>query len=52
MLVARIEDEATVKTFYKEKDHFRLQPENDAYDPIIVKEVIILGKVKGLIRNY
>lgn len=52
MVVALIEDEATVKTFYKEKDHFRLQPENDAYDPIIVKEVIILGKVKGLIRNY
>ncbi len=52
MVVALIEDEATVKTFYKEKGHFRLQPENDAYDPIIVDEVVILGKVKGLIRNY
>ena len=52
IVVALIEDEATVKTFYKEKGHFRLQPENDAYDPIIVDEVIILGKVKGLIRNY
>ena len=52
IVVALIEDEATVKTFYKEKGHFRLQPENDAYDPIIVEEVIILGKVKGLIRNY
>ena len=52
MVVALIEDEATVKTFYKEKDHFRLQPENDAYEPIIVKEVVILGKVRGLMRNY
>lgn len=52
IVVALIEDEATVKTFYKEKGHFRLQPENDAYEPIIVNEVIILGKVKGLIRNY
>ena len=52
IVVALIEDEATVKTFYKEKGHFRLQPENDAYEPIIVDEVIILGKVKGLIRNY
>ena len=52
IVVALIEDEATVKTFYKENGHFRLQPENDAYEPIIVNEVIILGKVKGLIRNY
>ncbi len=52
MVVALIEDEATVKTFYKENGHFRLQPENDAYEPIIVNEVIILGKVVGLIRNY
>lgn len=52
IVVALIEDEATVKRFYKENGHFRLQPENDAYSPIIVDEVIILGKVKGLMRNY
>lgn len=52
MVVALVEDEATVKTFYKENGHFRLQPENDAYEPIIVNEVVILGKVVGLIRNY
>lgn len=45
------ENEATVKTFYKEKDHFRLQPENDSMDPIILKEVTILGKVIGLYRK-
>lgn len=45
------ENEATVKTFYKEKDHFRLQPENDTMDPIILKEVTILGKVIGLYRK-
>lgn len=52
MVVALVGDEATVKTFYKENGHFRLQPENDAYEPIIVDEVIILGKVVGLMRNY
>ena len=52
IVVALIEDEATVKRFYKEKGHFRLQPENDSFEPIIVDEVIILGRVKGLIRNY
>ena len=52
MVVALIEDEATVKTFYKEKGHFRLQPENDHMDPIIVNEVAILGKVKAVIRYY
>lgn len=45
------ENEATVKTFYKEKDHFRLQPENDSMEPIILKEVTILGKVIGLYRK-
>ena len=45
------DNEATVKTFYKEKDHFRLQPENDTMDPIILKEVTILGKVIGLYRK-
>lgn len=52
IVVALIEDEATVKRFYKEKGHFRLQPENDKYDPIIVDSCSILGKVKTLIRNY
>ena len=47
-----IEDEATVKTFYKENGHFRLQPENDTYEPIIVNEVSILGKVVAVIRYY
>lgn len=45
------ENEVTVKTFYKEKDHFRLQPENDTMEPIILKEVTILGKVIGLYRK-
>lgn len=52
MVVAMIEDEATVKSFYKEKGHFRLQPHNDAFEPIITDEVIILGKVVSLIRFY
>ncbi len=52
IVVALIEDEATVKRFYKENGHFRLQPENDTMAPIIVDEVAILGKVKSLIRNY
>ncbi len=52
MVVALIDDEATVKTFYKEEDHFRLQPENDFMDPIICDELIILGKVAGLMRYY
>ncbi|MCL2864313.1 MAG: transcriptional repressor LexA [Lachnospiraceae bacterium] len=50
MVVALIEDSATVKTFYKERNHIRLQPENDTLDPIIVKEVTILGKVIGVFR--
>ena len=45
-------EEATVKTFYKEKGHFRLQPENDTMEPIIVDEVRILGKVVGLFREF
>lgn len=45
-------NEVTVKTFYKEKDHFRLQPENDTMEPIILKEVTILGKVIGLYRIF
>ena len=49
-VVALIDDSATVKTFYKEKDHIRLQPENDDMEPIIVDHCEILGKVIGLIR--
>lgn len=52
IVVALIDNEATVKTFYKEKDYIRLQPENDTMDPIIVKDVQILGKVVGLIRRF
>lgn len=46
------ENEATVKTFYKEDGHFRLQPENDTMDPIILDEVTILGKAIGLYRKF
>lgn len=52
MVVALIEDEATVKTFYKESDHIRLQPENSLMDPILVRDVRILGKVIGTIRLF
>ena len=51
IVVALIEDEATVKTFYKEKDHIRLQPENSTMDPIIVPDCQILGKVGGVFRK-
>ena len=44
-------NEATVKRFFKETDHYRLQPENDTMDPIILDNVKILGKVVGLYRN-
>ena len=50
MVVALVDDSATVKTFYKENGHYRLQPENDNMDPIIVSEVSILGKVFGVLR--
>lgn len=46
------EDEATVKTFYKEKDHIRLQPENSTMEPLRLKHVTILGKVIGLFRDF
>ena len=52
IVVAMVEDSATVKRFYRENGHFRLQPENDNYEPIIVDEVVLLGKVVSLIRNY
>ena len=51
IVVALIEDEATVKTFYKETDHIRLQPENSTMDPIIVPNCEILGKVCGVFRK-
>ena len=46
------DNEATVKTFYKENGHFRLQPENDTMDPIILDQVTILGKAVGLYRKF
>ncbi len=52
MVVALIEDGATVKTFYKEDGYIRLQPENDTMDPIIVTDVQILGKVIGMFRFF
>ena len=51
IVVALIDDEATVKTFYKEKRHIRLQPENSTMDPIIVPDCKILGKVCGVFRK-
>ena len=51
IVVAMIEDEATVKRFYKENGHIRLQPENDTMDPIILDNVTILGKAVGLYRK-
>ena len=50
IVVALVDDSATVKTFYKENGHYRLQPENDTMDPIIVNECSILGKVFGIMR--
>ncbi|MDD6659977.1 MAG: transcriptional repressor LexA [Eubacteriales bacterium] len=52
IVVALVGEEATVKRFFKEDGHFRLQPENDKFEPIIVEECAIAGKVKALIRNY
>lgn len=52
MVVALVEDSATVKTFYKEEDHIRLQPENDYMDPIILDDVEIIGKVFGVFRFF
>ena len=50
VIVALVDDSATVKTFYKENGYFRLQPENDSMEPIIVNELKVLGKVVGLYR--
>ena len=52
MVVALVDDSATVKTFYKENGYYRLQPENDFMDPIIVSEVMIMGKVIGTFRFF
>ena len=52
IVVAMVEDSATVKTFYKEDGYYRLQPENDTMDPIIVKDCQILGKVFGVFRFF
>lgn len=52
IVVAMVEDEATVKRYYRENGKFRLQPENRAMDPIVVDEVVILGKVVSLYRKY
>ncbi|MDY3909187.1 MAG: transcriptional repressor LexA [Eubacterium sp.] len=51
IVVALVDDSATVKTYYKEDGRYRLQPENDTMDPIYVDEVVILGKVVGLYRR-
>lgn len=52
IVIAMVGDEATCKRFYKENGHYRLQPENDDFEPIIVDEVDILGTVVSLFRNY
>ena len=52
IVVAMIEDEATVKRFYKVNGHFELKPENDKYEPIVCDEVTILGRIVACIRSY
>lgn len=52
IVVALVDDSATVKTFYREDGHFRLQPENDSMKPIILDDVSVVGKVTGLFRVY
>ena len=52
IVVALIGDEATVKRIYRENGHIRLQPENDEYEPIIVDEAIVLGRVVSLLRYF
>lgn len=52
MVVALVEDSATVKTFYKENGYIRLQPENDTMEPIIVQDCAVLGKVFGVMRIF
>lgn len=52
IVVALVDNEATLKRFFKEKDHIRLQPENSSMDPIIVEDCSILGKLAGIYRKY
>lgn len=52
IIVALIEDEATIKTFYKERNHIRLQPENDTMEPILVPDCKVLGRLVGIYRQY
>ena len=52
IVAALVEDSATIKRFYKENGHYRLQPENDTMSPIIVDDVKIIGKVVGLVRKF
>ena len=52
IVVALIDDSATIKRFFKEENHIRLQPENDTMDPIIVDDCSILGKLVGIFRAY
>jgi repressor LexA len=51
IVVALLDDEATVKRFYKESDHVRLQPENEALEPILTRDVQVLGRVVGVFRR-
>src|SRR5579875_2977427 len=51
IVVALVGDEATVKRFFRERDHIRLQPENETMDPILVRDVSVLGRVVGLMRS-
>ena len=52
MVVALVDDSATVKTFYREADHIRLQPENDSMEPIIIPDCQVLGRVFGVMRFF
>lgn len=52
IVAALVEESATIKRFFKEDGHYRLQPENDSMSPIIVDEVQIIGKVVGLVRKF
>jgi repressor LexA len=51
IIVALVEEEATVKRFFREGDHIRLQPENETMAPILVRDVSVLGRVVGLMRS-
>ncbi len=52
IVVALLGDEATVKRFFREENHIRLQPENEMYEPIITRDAVVLGKVTALVRRY